>query len=103
MTWRAGRWRLGGDAERERGGFAGGTADIDDIAGDFRGDGGLGDRGPGGVEVGAGGDGAQTCGAEVARAEAVRVAGEDVYLVVAGGERHRQLQQEAVELSLGEG
>lgn len=35
-------------------------------------------------------------------AEAGRVPGEDVYLVLAGGERHGQLQQEAVELGLGE-
>src|SRR5690606_39965042 len=81
---------------------AGGAADVHDVGGDLGGDRRRGDGGAGRFQVGRGRHGAVAGVPQVARVEALCVAVEDVDLVLAGGQRDRQLEEEAVELGLGQ-
>lgn len=92
-----------GDAEGEGRRFTGGAADVDDVPGDLRGDGHLGDAVAGGFEFGGAGDRAQARGVEVARVEAGGVPGQDADLVLAGGQGHGELEEEAVQLGFRQG
>ena len=91
-----------GDPEREGRGGAGGPGDVDDVADDLGGD--L-DRAHGGgarLDVGRGGHRPDARGGEVAGVEAVGVPAEHGHLVVPLGDRQHDLEEEAVELGLGQ-
>ncbi len=92
----------GRHAERDRRRGAGRPGQLDDVREHRRVDADVLDLGAGGGDVGRGGHRADARGGRVVRVEAAVVAGEHLLLLRRARVAHRQLEQEAVELRLGQ-
>src|SRR5580692_6003255 len=93
----------GGDPEQQRRRLPGRPAQVHDVAGNLRRDVHAGDRLSRGGQVGRARDLLDSGGGQIARVEPRGMPGYDADLLLAVGHGHGQLQQEPVQLRLGQG